>query len=369
MAHESFEDEEVATLMNDAFISIKVDREERPDIDGVYMEVAQMITGQGGWPLTIIMTPEKQPFYAATYIPRESRYGRIGMKELVPRIKEIWETDKTNIDETTQRIQNALTEPRSFGDQSDLTLDAIDFAFSQFSQRFDEKRGGFGSAPKFPSPHNLMLILRYWKRTGDDWALHMVEKTLQAMRNGGIFDHIGFGFHRYSTDANWLLPHFEKMLYDQASLMMAYTEIYQITRKNEYADIVREIFEYVVRDLRSPEGAFYSAEDADSEGEEGKFYTWSQSEIEDVLSEEEASIVSQLFNIQKEGNFEDEATREKTGFNIPYLKDSTDIITDLKMSKEELKILIDNAKMKLFIRRERRVRPSLDDKILTDWNG
>ncbi|MFW9868830.1 MAG: thioredoxin domain-containing protein [Candidatus Thorarchaeota archaeon] len=369
MAHESFEDEEIAALMNDAFISIKVDREERPDIDGVYMEVAQMITGQGGWPLTILMTPEKNPFYAATYIPRESRYGRMGMKDLIPRIKEIWENDKTNIDETVQRIKDTLTEPRSFGSQNDLTLDVVDLAFSQFSQRFDEKRGGFGTAPKFPSPHNLMLMLRYWKRTGDDWALHMVEKTLQAMRNGGIFDHIGFGFHRYSTDANWLLPHFEKMLYDQAGLMIAYTETYLITKKNEYAEAVREIFEYVFRDLRSPEGAFYSAEDADSEGEEGKFYIWSQSEIEDVLTEEEASIFLQVFNIQEEGNFEDEASRKKTGFNIPYLKESLDRISVPTMSREEMKRLVDNAKTKLFVHRETRERPSLDDKILTDWNG
>ncbi len=369
MAHESFEDEEVASLMNDAFINIKVDREERPDIDGVYMEVAQMITGRGGWPLTIIMTPNKEPFYAATYIPKESRYGNMGIKELIPRIKEIWDVDRTNIDQTTERIQKALAESPSSSSDSDLTLDAVDLAFSQLSQRFDEKNGGFGSAPKFPSPHNLMLILRYWKRTGDDWALYIVEKTLQAMRNGGIFDHLGFGFHRYSTDAEWLLPHFEKMLYDQASLMMAYTEVYQITRKHNYAEIIQEIFEYVTRDLTSPDGAFYSAEDADSEGEEGKFYTWRKNEIEDVLKDEMASIFMQVFNIHEDGNFEDEATRRKTGLNILYLTESVDINTDLDLSREELKLLLNEAKAKLFIRREKRVRPSLDDKILTDWNG
>jgi uncharacterized protein YyaL (SSP411 family) len=370
MAHESFEDDEVAALMNEAFINIKVDREERPDIDGVYMEVAQMITGRGGWPLTIIMTPDKQPFFAGTYIPKESRYNTLGMKDLIPRITEVWESDQANIIETVSKIKKALTESRLPGDTSDLTLDAVDLAFSQLSQRFDEKRGGFGTAPKFPSPHNLMLILRYWKRTGDEWALFMVEKTLQAMRNGGIFDHIGFGFHRYSTDADWLLPHFEKMLYDQASLMIAYTEAYQISKKQEYADIVREIFEYVTRDLTSPEGAFYSAEDADSEGEEGKFYTWTQSEIEEVLKDEnEASIFKQVFNIHDEGNFEDEAKREKTGLNIPHLAEKVHIETDLEMSREELKLLLDKAKTNLFIRRERRVRPSLDDKILTDWNG
>jgi len=370
MAHESFEDEEVARLMNDAFVNIKVDREERPDIDGVYMEVAQLITGRGGWPLTIIMTPDKKPFYAATYIPKESRYNMPGMKELVPRIKEMWVTNQANIDDVISRIEEALSESSSTALKENITLDVADLAYSQLSQRFDEKRGGFGSAPKFPSPHNLMLILRHWKRTGDERALYMVEKTLQGMRLGGLFDHVGFGFHRYSTDAEWLLPHFEKMLYDQASLMMAYTEAYQITRKHEYANVVREIFEYVTRDMTSPEGAFYSAEDADSEGEEGKFYTWTQREIKDILKEDIAKIFLQVYNIHEEGNFEDEAIREKMGLNIPHLREKVDITADSNnISRQELDILLGEARTKLFIRRERRVRPSLDDKILTDWNG
>ena len=370
MAHESFEDEEVAALMNDAFVNIKVDREERPDIDGVYMEVAQMITGRGGWPLTIIMTPDKKPFYAATYIPKESRYQMLGMKELVPSIKNLWKTDQEKIGEVIGQIEQALSETGTGGEKGDLALEDINQAYSQFLQRFDRERGGFGAAPKFPSPHNLMLILRYWKRTGDENALYVVEKTLQSMRLGGIFDHLGFGFHRYSTDAEWLLPHFEKMLYDQASLMMAYTEAYQITGKYEYADVIRNIFEYVTRDLTGSEGAFYSAEDADSEGEEGKFYTWTKKQIEDTLDDEVASIFTQVYNIHEEGNFDDEATRKKTGLNILHLKEKADIATDQnKMSREELTILLDKAKTKLFIRRERRERPSLDDKILTDWNG
>ncbi|TFG27609.1 thioredoxin domain-containing protein [Candidatus Thorarchaeota archaeon] len=370
MAHESFEDEEVASLMNNAFVNIKVDREERPDIDRVYMEVAQMITGRGGWPLTIIMTPDKKPFYAATYIPKESRYSMLGMKELIPRIKELWTTNQENIEEVIGQIEEALLRSSSPGETGDLILEDINLAYSQLSQRFDEERGGFGSVPKFPSPHNLMLILRYWKRTGDERALHMVEKTLKEMRLGGLFDHLGFGFHRYSTDAEWLLPHFEKMLYDQASLLMIYTEAYQITKKHEYADVVRDIVEYITRDLKGPEGAFYSAEDADSEGEEGKFYTWSQKEIEDTLGEEVASIFMQVYNVHKEGNFDDEATREKTGMNILHMKQSVDVATEMvKLSREELTILLDKARTKLFIHRERRVRPSLDDKILTDWNG
>jgi len=370
MAHESFEDEEVASLMNNAFVNIKVDREERPDIDGVYMQVAQMITGRGGWPLTIIMTPDKKPFYAATYIPKESRYNILGMKELIPRINELWTTKQEDIDKVIDQIEEALSQPSISGQTDDLTLDDINLAYSQLSQRFDDEKGGFGAAPKFPSPHNLMLILRYWKRTSDENALYMVEKTLQEMRLGGLFDHLGFGFHRYSTDAEWLLPHFEKMLYDQASLMMAYTEAYQITKKHEYADVVRDIFEYVTRDLMSPEGAFYSAEDADSEGEEGKFYTWKKSEIEDALEGEMASIFMQVYNVHDEGNFDNESTREKTGLNILHLKQSVDIATELtNLSREELSSLLDKARTNLFIRRERRVRPSLDDKILTDWNG
>ena len=369
MAHESFEDEEVAALMNDAFVNIKVDREERPDIDGVYMQVAQMITGRGGWPLTIVMTPDKKPFYAATYIPKESRYNMPGMKELVPILKQLWETDQEKIGGVIAQIDSALLETGTAGEKGDLALEDINQAYSQFLQRFDRERGGFGAAPKFPSPHNLMLVLRYWKRTGDENALYIVEKTLQAMRLGGIFDHLGFGFHRYSTDADWLLPHFEKMLYDQASLMMAYTEAYQITGKYEYADVIRNIFEYVTRDLTGCEGAFYSAEDADSEGEEGKFYTWTKEQIEDTLDAEVASIFTQVYNIHEEGNFDDEATRKKTGLNILHLTEKADIETDLKMSREELTILLNKAKTKLFIRRERRVRPSLDDKILTDWNG
>ena len=370
MAHESFEDEEVASLMNDAFVSIKVDREERPDIDGVYMQVAQMITGRGGWPLTIIMTPDKKPFYAATYIPKESRYNILGMKELIPRIKELWISKQGDVDRVIEQIEDALSQPSIAGQKEELILDDLNIAYSQLSQRFDEEKGGFGAAPKFPSPHNLMMILRYWKRTGDEKALYIVEKTLQEMRLGGLFDHLGFGFHRYSTDAEWLLPQFEKMLYDQASLMMAYTEAYQITHKYEYADVVRDIFEYVTRDLSSPEGAFYSAEDADSEGEEGKFYTWKQSEIEEVLEPEVASIFMQVYNVHKEGNFDDEATREKTGLNILHLKQKIDIVTSSSnMSREELRSLLDTARTKLFIRREKRVRPSLDDKILTDWNG
>ncbi|MFX0045914.1 MAG: thioredoxin domain-containing protein [Candidatus Hermodarchaeota archaeon] len=370
MAHESFENDEVAQLMNDTFVNIKVDREERPDIDRVYMEVAQLMTGRGGWPLTIIMTPDKEPFYAATYIPKESRYGQPGMMELIPKLSEIWESDRANISDVTSRIKDTLTQKKAEGVGRNLDIDDIEMAFTLFSRRFDDRKGGFGSAPKFPSPHNLMFLLRYWKRTGDDWALHMVERTLRAMRDGGIFDHVGYGFHRYSTDANWLLPHFEKMLYDQAMLVFAYIEAFEATRKPEYARVANEIIEYVLRDMTSKDGAFYSAEDADSEGVEGKFYVWSSKEIEDVLSKKEAAALSRMYNIRTEGNFREEATGEETGQNIPHVTRTLDDVAK-EMGEDTVTLMqtLQSARQKLLSVREKRVRPHLDDKSLTDWNG
>ncbi|MFX1265845.1 MAG: thioredoxin domain-containing protein, partial [Promethearchaeota archaeon] len=370
MAHESFENDEVAQLMNDTFVNIKVDREERPDIDRVYMEVAQLMTGRGGWPLTIIMTPDKEPFYAATYIPKESRYGQPGMMELIPKLGEIWESDRANISDVTSRIKDTLTQKKAEGVGRNLDIDDIEMAFTLFSRRFDDRKGGFGSAPKFPSPHNLMFLLRYWKRTGDDWALHMVERTLRAMRDGGIFDHVGYGFHRYSTDANWLLPHFEKMLYDQAMLVFAYIEAFEATRKPEYARVANEIIEYVLRDMTSKDGAFYSAEDADSEGVEGKFYVWSSKEIEDVLSKKEAAALSRMYNIRTEGNFREEATGEETGQNIPHVTRTLDDVAK-EMGEDTVTLMqtLQSARQKLLSVREKRVRPHLDDKSLTDWNG
>lgn len=370
MEHESFEDNQVANLMNEAFVSIKVDREERPDIDKVYMQVAQMMTGGGGWPLTIIMTPNKDPFFAATYIPKESRYGQLGMLQLIPRIQDIWKKDRDNIKNIIRQIKDALTEGQTRAGELELDMDAIESAFTSLSRRFDDKNGGFGSAPKFPSPHNLLFLLRYWKRTGDKWALHMVEQTLQKMRIGGVYDHIGFGFHRYSTDSTWLLPHFEKMLYDQAMIALAYAEIYQATKKPEYADAVREIFTYVLRDMTHPEGAFYSAEDADSEGEEGKFYVWSFDEVKELLSDEQIEPFVKAFNLRPEGNFKDEATRKATGLNIPHRTQSVDEIgKSLNIKLESLENLLNRAREKLFDKRAKRVRPLRDDKILTDWNG
>lgn len=370
MEHESFEDDEVAKLMNATFVNIKVDREERPDIDKTYMQVAQMMTGRGGWPLTIIMTPEKKPFYADTYIPKMMRYNRPGMIDLIPRIDELWKTDQDNITDVTKKIMEALDSAKTTVRMRQLDLDDIENAFASLTQRFDQKKGGFSRAPKFPSPHNMLFLLRYWKRTGDKRALHMVEKTLKEMRIGGVYDQIGFGFHRYSTDQNWLLPHFEKMLYDQAMMLMAYTEAYLATKDQFYATVVDEIITYLKRNLMSSDGVFYSAEDADSEGVEGKFYVWTYDEVKDILAEDEFSIFIKAFNIKEGGNFHDEASREKTGNNIPFHTNTIDkLVDELGKDEQTLTAIIDDARCKLLEVRSKRIRPHLDDKILTDWNG
>ncbi|NNF57709.1 MAG: thioredoxin domain-containing protein [Rhodothermaceae bacterium] len=376
MEHESFEDAEVAGLMNEAFVNVKVDREERPDIDGVYMAVAQALTGRGGWPLTILMTPEGEPFFAGTYIPRESSHGRIGMLDLVPRVAELWHEDRDRVlasaSEITTRVRDGLatsTPGTALGEE------ALDRAYEQLAERADPVFGGFGRAPKFPTPHNLLFLLRYARRHPERDALAMVETTLQAMRRGGIWDHIGFGFHRYSTDRTWLLPHFEKMLYDQALLAMAYTEAFQATGTPEYRTTAEQIIAYVTRDLLSPEGAFYSAEDADSlnaegEREEGAFYIWSEAELTTLLGEEDAALARQAFGTQPEGNFLEEATRVKTGANVLHHPQAlADLAVQVGASETDLRSRLASIRTKLFAARTARPRPLLDDKILTDWNG
>ena len=371
MEHESFEDTEVAHLMNEAFINIKVDREERPDIDTIYMTVCQMMTGSGGWPLTIMMTPEKKPFFAATYIPRESRYGRVGMLDLVPRVQQAWVQNRSRIEQDAANITEALAEAVNKDTSGrHLEPDALHLAFAQLRRRFDARHGGFGTAPKFPSPHNLLFLLRYWKRTGEGHALRMVETTLDQMRLGGVYDQIGFGFHRYSTDAGWKLPHFEKMLYDQAMLALAYVEAYQATGKAAYEQTAREIFTYVLRDMTSPQGAFYSAEDADSEGREGKFYLWHLEELVDILGADLANLVVRVYNVEEQGNFEEEATRRRTGENIFHLtKPLAEHAAARDLDEATLRKRLDTARRILFDHRERRIHPGKDDKVLVDWNG
>ena len=365
MEKESFENPEVADLLNKTFVCIKVDREERPDIDSIYMSVCQMLTGSGGWPLTIVMTPEKKPFFAATYIPRESRFGLTGMLELVPQIHSAWINRRKEISDSADEIFSALQVSRPRGEA--LESSVLESAYRQLVSQFDEEYGGFGTAPKFSMPTHLLFLLRYWKRTREEKALEMVEKTLKALKMGGIWDHIGFGFHRYSTDRVWLVPHFEKMLYDQALLAFVYTEAFQATKNFEYKKTAQEIFEYIVRDMTSPEGGFYSAEDADSEGEEGKFYTWSEQEIVDAL--DDPDVILKGFNVSREGNFS-EPGRIPAGKNVLHQeKPLSERARELDISCEELNERVEKARRILFEVRENRVHPQKDDKILTNWNG
>jgi len=370
MEKESFEDQEVARLMNRAFISIKVDREERPDLDHVYMTVCQILTGSGGWPLTILMTPDKKPFFAGTYIPKTSRFGRVGMVELIPRVLEIWTNRREEVIQSSEKILGALKSTDTFAPGPSLEESLLRKGFEEMGKRFDPEKGGFSAAPKFPTPHNLLFMLRYWKRTGENRALQMVLKTLHEMRRGGIYDHIGYGFHRYATDKDWLVPHFEKMLYDQALLSLAYLEAYQATNESAFAVTAKEIFEYVLRDMRADEGGFHSAEDADSEGVEGKFYLWTDQEILDLCGKDLGDLMIKVFGAEKKGNFKEESTGEKTGRNILHLKkDLTDLAPQLNMATHALEARIAEGRRILLGARNHRVRPHKDDKILTDWNG
>lgn len=363
MEKESFEDPEVADLLNNTFVCIKVDREERPDIDSVYMTVCQMMTGRGGWPLTIIMTPDKSPFFAATYIPKENRFGMMGLLDLIPRIQKVWMDQRKQVLDSADSIVSVL-QKTTVPEGEPLDTSVLESAYKGLLRAFNELYGGFGTAPKFPTPHNILFLLRYYKRFNEKKALVMVEKTLESMRMGGIWDHVGFGVHRYSTDQYWLVPHFEKMLYDQALLALAYMEAYQVTRNDEYRNTAEHIFAYVLRDLTSPEGGFYSAEDADSEGVEGKFYVWTKEDIVSVDHE-----MAKIFNVTEEGNFS-EPDGTKTGQNILHVRTPLPALAeDMHMPYKELSKRIEKALKTLFDIREKRVRPDKDDKILTDWNG
>ena len=369
MAHESFEDIEVAKHLNNNFVCIKVDREERPDIDKIYMNFCQLITGRGGWPLTIIMTPDKKPFFAATYIPKVTRYGIKGLLTLIPEIKNLWENKTEDLLKSATEITTTLQKITKYTGGQELSKKTLDSACQQLLNSFDPLYGGFGNQPKFPTPHNILFLLRYWKRTGDNYCLKMVVTTLEQMRQGGLYDQIGFGFHRYSTDRKWILPHFEKMLYDQALLTMIFTEAYQATKKSIFKKTAQEIIEYVIRDMTSEEGGFYSAEDADSEGKEGKFYTWDYDELKQILTSEELDLIAKFYNIKKEGNFTPEAGKTSKE-NIFYQTMSTEDYAKFYLTKEkELLGKLGKIRQKLFQLRKNRIHPEKDDKILTDWNG
>ncbi|MEM6647173.1 MAG: thioredoxin domain-containing protein [Bacteroidota bacterium] len=361
MAHESFEDAEVAALLNADFVAIKLDREERPDIDAIYMEVCQLLTGHGGWPLTVMLMPDGQPIFAGTYFPKHSRQQRIGMMDLLPRLTATWRERRDEVERGAARITAAL-QPPTTSEASEVTDDAVHLAFQAFGERYDATYGGFGEAPKFPSPHTLIFLIHYGWTTGHAEAIDMAAHTLRAMRDGGLYDHLGGGFHRYSTDAQWRLPHFEKMLYDQAMLLWANAEAYGATRHSVFAEITKEIAAYLERVLTHPEGGFYVGEDADSEGEEGTFYIWRVDEVRALLDADDAAWVIDLAEMEAGGNYLDEATRRPNGTNL--LIPDADVLTDPDARARWKRI-----KPILFAYREQREHPSLDDKILTDWNG
>lgn len=368
MERESFADAEVAQLMSKYFVAVKVDREERPDIDHVYMQVCQRTSRSCGWPLNVIMTPDRKPFFVSTYIPKLERFGRPGMMELLPQVDQVWRERKEDVHNLANRVVAALqVNPQADTASHNLDKGTLELAYEQLSMLYDAEHGGMGKAPKFPKPLMLSYLLRYWKRTGDPNALEMVEHTLQAIRRGGIYDHVGFGFHRYATDNFWLLPHFEKMLYNQALLLMVYTEAYQSTGKSFYAETAREIATYVLRDMTGPEGGFYSAEDADSEGEEGIFYLWTTAEVEKVLGAKEAKLFKDVYHLMPDGNFQDGKTQNQ---NIPHLTSGwSDIAERLKLSEEALRQRLERSRERLFAVRKQRIHPFKDDKVLTDWNG
>ncbi len=368
MAHESFEDEEVAVLLNRDFVAIKVDREERPDIDAVYMAVCQQMAGQGGWPLTVVMTPEKKPFFAATYIPKETRFSMMGLLTLLPRITRMWKEKRSDLIRSGDRIITAIASQSSPSPAIDPGDNLLDEGYQSLQLQFDPVHGGFGRAPKFPTPHTLLFLLRYAKRNPHSRALLMVERTLDAIRNGGIYDHLGGGVHRYSTDEQWHIPHFEKMLYDQALLVMAYTETFQVTGNTACRKTAEEILGYVTRSLRSTEGAFFSAEDADSPEGEGAFYVWTLREFEQVLGLEDATVAALVFGVTLNGNYHDPGRGH--GYNILRWSLSPEkIASSLRITEPELAIRIESIRLRLVASREQRVRPSLDDKVLADWNG
>ena len=365
MEHESFEDPEIAAYLNEHFISIKVDREERPDIDQLYMPVCQMLTGQGGWPLTIVMTPEKEPFYAATYLPKEAQMGRLGLRQILRGLQGMWTNEQARVRKAIEQIAHGYTQYTSYQLGSFPNENALKKALTYFKLHADPNYGGFSKAPKFPSPHQLVFLCREWYQHNDPSILESVVLSLKKMRLGGLWDHVGYGFHRYSTDEKWLLPHFEKMVYDQALMLMAYAEAWQITKEPLFKQTCLEIFNYLRRDMLQPNGGFSSAEDADSEGEEGKFYTWSYSELtalekQGKLPEHSVSFLVRYFGVIEEGNLLDEATKKRTGQNILHLTEDLD-----KTSLEQWK----HIRSCLFKCRKQRVRPLCDDKILCDWNA
>jgi len=388
MEYESFEVVEVAEKINEYFVAIKVDREERPDIDNIYMSAVMAMTGRGGWPLTLILTPDRQPIFGGTYFPPYAKWGSPGLLDIMRSIHEAWTNNRQQLIQSGESLtQNLQARNLQKKGKAELSKTVLDKAFNQYVQMYDDQNGGFGRSPKFPTSHNLSLLLRYGHRTKKAKALEMVEHTLIQMAHGGMYDHLGGGFHRYSVDSQWRVPHFEKMLYDQAMLAKTYVETYQITKNEFYAQIAREILDYVLRDMQHAQGGFYSAEDADSldpddfaemtpdlsqklEKKEGSFYLWHEREIEKLLNKKEKEVFKRRYGVEPNGNVLSDPHGEFGDKNILYAAHSVEqTASALKISLEEAQRLINSAKSKLFMVRKNRPHPHLDDKVLVDWNG
>jgi uncharacterized protein len=362
MERESFEDPEIARLMNDNFVNIKVDREERPDLDTIYMEAVQAMSGHGGWPMTVFLTPDGVPFYGGTYFPPTDRLGMPGFQRVLTSVAEAYRRAPDEIRRSAEQLRSRLGGSLMGHEAGALDERVAAAAYQGLVASFDARHGGFGGAPKFPQPMNLEFLLRYYKRTGEPHALAMARVTLDHMRRGGIYDQLGGGFHRYSTDDVWLVPHFEKMLYDNALLARVYLEAYQVTGDEAYRQVVEETLGYVLREMTSPEGGFYSAQDADSEGEEGKFFIWTPREIAEVLGPEDAPLVAAYYGVTEQGNFE--------GRNILHLaRPAEEVAQAHGVSPQKVHAAVERARRLLFAAREKRVKPGRDEKILTAWNG
>jgi hypothetical protein len=364
MERESFENEVIAGIMNERFINIKVDREERPDLDEIYMHAVQVITGSGGWPMTVFLTPDLVPYHAGTYFPPEDRHGLPGFPKILVIVSDYYHSHREEVTKMEEQVKQTLHQiAQIIPSQEALDSKVLSKAFQVSESQFDPIYGGFSEAPKFPNSMALSFLLRYWKRTGSKKALEMVEKTLEQMARGGIYDHLGGGFHRYSIDARWLIPHFEKMLYDNALLSRTYFEAYQATQKEWYRQVGEEILHYIMREMKSTEGGFYSTLDADSEGEEGKFYAWTRDEIKEILGKEKGTPFCAYYGVAQQGNFEG-------GASVLSIASTLEKVSQLyRVPITDLEKLLDEGRQKLFTERERRVRPGRDEKILTSWNG
>ncbi len=365
MERESFEDEEIATYINQHFVPIKVDREERPDVDDVYMAAVQLLSGHGGWPMTVVMSPDRRPFFGGTYYPARDgdRGARAGFLTVLERLVEVYGSQRGDVNESAERLLRALNQhaqPRPSAEAPGVEAFVSGAAF--LMARFDPEHGGFGHAPKFPRPSTFELLLRYFRRSGDQQAKHVVLHSLDRMRRGGLYDQIAGGFHRYSTDERWLVPHFEKMLYDNAQLVSVYLDAYQVSAEPAFAATARDTLDYVLREMTSPEGGFYSATDADSEGEEGTFFVWTKAELETVLGAEDAEFAARVYGVTDKGSFE--------GKNILHLPVPLDeVAKSLSIARTELDKRLESVNGRLYAARKRREPPLLDDKILTEWNG